>query len=101
MQLSRIVRIESWINAEPEDVYSLLTNPSSLLDWLNGREEPDRALPAQTMVADVEYRSMVRGRSVTVTASPMLGCKGGPILEFSLSSNRGGTRIELISKLSG
>lgn len=92
------VKLDSWIGAEPREVYHLLTDPSRFLSWFNAQRELDRAVPL-TARNSVLYHRTLTDRRVVVAVSSDTRPQFVSVLDFSLSPIDGGTWIQMTSNL--
>ena len=100
---SREVRLEVWINALPETVYALLTEPSHMTSWLAEVVEADSrpggvfriSGPANVSIVG-KYIEAIPYQKVMFTWGGVEGLKPGQsIVEFLLEPERGGTLVRL------
>jgi uncharacterized protein YndB with AHSA1/START domain len=97
------VQLEIWINASPETVFALLTEPVAMTTWLaelvDADARPDGIFnisgPSGLSIAGT-YREVVPSRKVVFTWGGVEGLKPGQsTVEFLLEPDRGGTLLRL------
>ena len=97
------VRLEIWIDAPPETVFALLTDPTHMKSWFAEVVEADPrpgglfriSSPAGVSI-ERTYREIVPNRKVVFTWGGVEGLKPGQsTVEFILEPDRKGTLIRL------
>jgi len=99
----REVRLEIWIDASPETVYALLTEPDHMKTWLADLVEADAqpggvfriSGPTDVSISGT-YIEAIPGRKVAFTWGGIEGLRPGQsTVEFLLAPERGGTLVRL------
>lgn len=100
---SREVRLEIWIDASPQTVYALLTEPVRMKTWLAEVVEADTrpggifriSGPADVSITGA-YIEAIPDQRVVFTWGGIEGLKlGQSTVEFLLEAQRGGTLVRL------
>jgi uncharacterized protein YndB with AHSA1/START domain len=97
------VRLEIWINASPETVFGLLTEPAAMTTWLAELVDADSrpggtfriSGPSGLSIAGT-YLELIPNRKVVFTWGGVEGLEPGQsTVEFLIELDRGGTFLQL------